>query len=75
MIGSWSDFDTWMYNKAKSLIVQPPTNHELLQNLNAAEKFWSKALPWKMSLATVMKKVMKHFGSNVSWNMFTCLCI
>ena len=65
MIGSWSDFDSWIQNKTKSSIVQPPTNHELLQSLNAAETFWSKTLPWKMSIATVMNKAMKLFGSNV----------
>ena len=62
MLGSWSDFDSWVQSKS---IVQPPTNHDLLQCLNAAEKFWSKTLPWKMSVATVMNKAMKLFGSNV----------
>ena len=71
MTGSWSDFDTWIHNKAKSLIVKPPINHELLDSLNAAEKFWSTSLPWKMSLATVMNKAMKQLGSNVSFSFMT----
>lgn len=62
LLGSWSEFDSWVQSKS---IVQPPANHDLLQSLNAAEKFWSKTLPWKMSIATIMNKAMKLFGSNV----------
>jgi len=66
-LGSWSDFDSWVQNKVKSLITQPPTNHLFLQSLNTAEEFWSRTVPWKMSLATVMNRAMKLFGSNVSY--------
>ena len=75
MTGSWSDFDTWIHDKAKSLIVQPPINHELLDSLNSAEKFWSTTTPWKMSIATVMNKAMEQFGFNVSLSLFFHLCI
>lgn len=69
MTGSWSDFDTWIRDKAKSLIVQPPINHDLLDSLNSAEVFWSTTLSWKMSFATVMNKAMKQFSSHVSLSL------